>query len=61
MRTALRRMAIEAAHLHGKWLHLITPLEALAIGRFDGGQRGVPDSHAPNTIEEDDVRVVPLR
>ena len=60
VKAALRRMAIEDAHLRGKWLHLITPFEVLAIGTFDG-QRGVPDSRTPNTVEEDDVRVVPLQ
>ena len=61
-RAALGRIAIEDAHLRGKWLHLITPREVSAVGTFDSGQRGVPDSRVPNAVEEeDDVRVVPLR
>jgi hypothetical protein len=61
VRAVLGRMAIEDAHLRGKWLHLITPREALATGTFDSGQRGVPNSCVPSAVEEDDVRVVQLR
>ena len=59
VRTALRRMAIADAHLRGKWLHLITPPEVLAMGAVDSGQR---DTRAADGSErDDDVRVVPLR
>ena len=61
VRTALRLMAIDDSHLRGKWLHLITPPEVLAMGARDSGQRIAPDAHAPDAIEEGDVRVVALR
>ena len=67
VRTALRRMAIDDLHLRGKWLHLVTPCEVLALGdgTVDSGQRGTTvglNMRMADVVEEDDdVRVVPLR
>ena len=59
-RAALRLMAIDDSHLRGKWLHLVTTQEALAMGTVDSGQRMASDPRLPDAIEED-VRIVALR
>ena len=61
VRAALRLMAIDDGPLRGKWLHLVTPQEALAVGTLDSGVLGAPDPRAEDTVEENDVRVVALR
>ena len=61
VRAALRLMAIDDGPLRAKWLHLVTPQEALAVGTLDSGVLGAPDPRAEDTVEENDVRVVALR
>ena len=61
VRAALRRRGIDDIRLRGKWLHLITPTEVLAMGSTDSGQRTLPDPRAPDAIEDEDVRIVTLR
>jgi hypothetical protein len=66
MRTTLRTLAIEGVHLRGKWLHLVTACEVLAVGAVDSAQRctavGLDARAADDVVEAgDDVRVVPLR
>ena len=66
MRTTLRKLAIEDVHLRGKWLHLVTACEVLAMGAVDSAQRrtavGLDARAADDVVEADgDVRVVPLR
>ena len=61
VRAAFRLMAIDDCHLRGKWLHLVTPREALAMGTLDSGELGAPDPRAEDAVQEDDVRVVALR
>ena len=60
VRAALRRMAIDDSRLRGKWLHLVTPQETLAMGTLDNEERGAPDPRTDDAIEEEDVRVVAL-
>lgn len=66
VRTTLRTLAIEGVHLRGKWLHLVTACEVLAVGAVDSAQRctavGLDARAADDVVEAgDDVRVVPLR
>ncbi len=63
VRTALRRLAIEDAHLRGKWLQLITPVEVMAMGTVDSGQHNprAADGSGRDDADSDDVRVVSLR
>ena len=61
VRAALRLMAIDDGPLRGKWLHLVTPQEALAVGTLDSRELRAPDTRAEDTVEENDVRVVALR
>ena len=69
VRAALRRRGIDDIRLRGKWLHLITPPEVLAMGPVDGAQRDARAADGPQRDEDaatsgadaDDVRVVPLR
>ena len=60
VRAALRLMAIDDCLFRGKWLHLVTPQEALAVSTLDSGELGAPDPRAGDTVEENDVRVVTL-
>ena len=39
VRTALRRRGIDDTRLRGRWLHLITPTEVLAMGAVGGAWR----------------------
>ena len=59
VRAALRLMAIDDGPLRGKWLHLVTPQEALAMSTLNSGERGPPRSE--NAVEDNDVRIVALR
>ena len=43
VRAALRLMAIHDSHLRGKWLHLVTAQEALAMGTVESRQRDALD------------------
>ena len=69
VRAAWRRRGIDDTRLRGKWLHLITPPEVLAMGPVDGAQRDARAADGPQRDEDaatfgadaDDVRVVPLR
>ena len=61
VRAALRLMAIDDGPLRGKWLHLVTPQEALAMSTLDSRELRAPDPRAEDTVEENDVRVVALR
>ena len=72
VRAALRRRGIDDTRLRGKWLHLITPPEVLAMGPVDGARRDARAADGPQRDEDaatrrasgadaDDVRVVPLR
>ena len=73
VRAALRRRGIDDIRLRGKWLHLITPTEVLAMGPVDGAQRDARAADGPQRDEDaatwrassadadHDVRVVPLR
>ena len=72
VRAALRRRGIDDIRLRGKWLHLITPTEVLAMGAVDGTRRDARAADGPQRDEDaatrlssdadaDDVRVVPLR
>ena len=61
VRAALQNRGIDDRGLRGKWLHLITPTEVLAMGSTDSGQRTLPDPRAPDAIEDEDIRIVTLR
>ena len=73
VRAALRRRGIDDIRLRGKWLHLITPTEVLAMGAVDVTRRDARAAHGAHRDEDaatqcassadadDDVRVVPLR
>ena len=61
VRAALQNRGIDDRGLRGKWLHLITPTEVLAMGSTDSGQRTLPDPRAPDAIEDEDIRIVMLR
>ena len=75
VRAALRRRGIDDIRLRGKWLHLITPTEVLAMGAVDVTWRDARAADGPQSDEDaatwrassadaddvDDVRVVPLR
>ena len=61
VRAALQNRGIDDRGLRGKWLHLITPTEVLAMGSTDHGQRTLPDPRAPDAIEDEDIRIVTLR
>ena len=72
VRAALRRRGVDDTRLRGKWLHLITPPEVLAMGPVDGAQRDARATDGPQRDEDaatrrasgadaNDVRVVPLR
>jgi hypothetical protein len=61
VRAALRHRGIDDSRLRGKWLHLVTAREALAMGdsAVDSGLR---DTRAADSEEGDgDVRVVQIR
>ena len=61
VRAALRRRGIDDIRLRGKWLHLITPTEVLAMGAVDGARRDARAADGPQGDEDDaDVRVVRL-
>ena len=72
VRAALQNRGIDDRGLRGKWLHLITPTEVLAMGAVDGARRDARAADGPQRDEDaatrrasgadaDDVRVVPLR
>ena len=75
VRAALRRRGIDDIRLRGKWLHLITPTEVLAMGAVDVTRRDARAADSPqrdadaatrrasnaDADDDDDVRVVPLR
>ena len=61
VRAALRLMAVDDSHLRGKWLHLVTTQEALAMGTVESRQRDALDPRAQDSVEEEGVRVVALR
>ena len=61
VRAALKNRGIDDSRLRGKWLHLITPTEVLAMGLTDSGQRTPPDPRVPDAIEDEDIRIVTLR
>ena len=54
---------IDDIRLRGKWLHLITPTEVLAMGAVDGARRDARAADGPQRDEDDadDARIVPLR
>ena len=68
----MRRRGIDDIRLRGKWLHLITPTEVLAMGAVDVTWRDARAADGPQRDEDaatrrasdadaDDARVVPLR
>ena len=61
VRAALKNRGIDDSRLRGKWLHLITPTEVLAMGLTESGRRAPPDPRVPDAIEDEDIRIVPLR
>ena len=62
VRAAMRLLAVDDSRLRGKWLHLVTAPEVLAMGgATGGGERIALASRASDAIEEGDVRVVALR
>ena len=58
VRAALQNRGIDDRGLRGKWLHLITPTEVLAMGSAESGHRA---PRVPDAIEDEDIRIVALR